>query len=99
MIDQIRRNILATGAAATAMAAAPQVFACLNGLLVRADQRKRALLEGPSSREKVEEYFFDRMNSAHFVTMHAGEEDDPRAALVLLDPYDVSNRLVFMDKH
>src|ERR1700730_12098657 len=27
MIDPIRRNILATGAAATAMAAAPQVFA------------------------------------------------------------------------
>jgi pimeloyl-ACP methyl ester carboxylesterase len=27
MIDQVRRNILATGAAATAMAAAPQVFA------------------------------------------------------------------------
>ena len=27
MIDHIRRNILATGAAATAVAAAPQVFA------------------------------------------------------------------------
>src|SRR5579863_936425 len=27
MIDQIRRNMLATGAAATAIAAAPQVFA------------------------------------------------------------------------
>src|SRR5436305_1444484 len=27
MIDQVRRNILATGAAAAAMAAAPQVFA------------------------------------------------------------------------
>ena len=27
MIDPIRRNILATGAAATAMAAAPRVFA------------------------------------------------------------------------
>ena len=31
MIDQIRRNILATGAAATAMAAAPQVFAQQTG--------------------------------------------------------------------
>jgi hypothetical protein len=27
MMDPVRRNILATGAAATAMAAAPQVFA------------------------------------------------------------------------
>ena len=30
MIDQVRRNILATGAAATAMAAVPQVFAAQN---------------------------------------------------------------------